>query len=357
MKSIFIWLVVLILLIFGGLYLVNTDSPDSTENLTPTSTSTTTEEPDRDNKEETTIVPDSFRHHAEPDQRYRIAIPFDVDVSTPQVGITRYRYVGQDNKPNSEITDGYTITIETQTTSQTSLENIVTQRIEANTTSVLEGPQSTTVAGHNALRYVTESALGNKPITNYAVLPGNEYEYYISINISSADTETYRELVDAIVNTLEFLDEADAESLKTRIVPIAMLDYGVVGGQYVRESSGKKRGCDKVVMIEHVLTEPTTAPLTASLKQLFAYQRDTVGGWQNFIASQNQALSFDRAIISNGMAKIYLTGELGPLGGVCDNPRAAIQIEETALAYDSVDSVEIYLNDELTNLTPSGRGE
>ena len=56
------------------------------------------------------------------------------------------------------------------------------------------------------------------------------------------------------------------------------------------------------------------------------------------------------------MAKIYLTGELGPLGGVCDNPRAAIQIEETALAYDTIDSVALFLNGEPTNLTPSGRG-
>lgn len=352
MKSFLIGLVVLILLVFGGFYLVDTDSPDSINNGTPTSTSTTPEERNEDNNDETTTVPPDFRHHAEPDQQYRIALPYSVDVSSPQTGITRYRYVGPNNEPNSEITDGYTITIEAQPSSKTSLEDVVTERIEANA-----NPQRATVAGRKALVYVTESALGNKSITNYVMLPGNGYAYYISTNLSPANDEEYENTVTTIINTLEFIDEATAQSLQARIVPIAMLDYGAVEGQYVRESSGKERGCDNVVLIEHILPTPTTAPLTASLQQLFAYQQDTVEGWQNFIVSQNQTLSFDRATISNGTAKIYLTGELGPLGGVCDNPRAATQIEETALAYDSVDAVELYLNEEPTNLTPSGRGD
>lgn len=352
MKSFLIGLVVLILLVFGGFYLVDTDSPDSINNGTPTSTSPTGEEPSEDNNGETITIPADFRPHAEPDQQYRIALPYSVDISSPQAGITRYRYVGPNNEPNTQITDGYTITIEAQPTSKTSLEDVVTERIEANA-----NPQRATVAGREALVYVTESALQNKPITNYALLPDNGYAYYISTNLSPANDKEYENTVTTIINTLEFLDQATAESLQARIIPIAMLDYGAVGDQYIRESSGKERGCDNVVLIEHILPAPTAAPLTASLQQLFAYERDTVGGWQNFIASQNQTLSFDRATISNGTAEIYLTGALGPLGGVCDNPRAAIQIEETALAYDSVNSVEIYLNDELTNLTPSGRGD
>lgn len=357
MKSFLIGLVVLILLVFGGLYLVNIDSPDAIENGTPTSTSPTQGNSSNDSKDESTSLPVDFRPHAEPDQRYRIALPYEVDVSSPQTGITRYRYLGPNNEPNSEITDGYTITIETEATSETSLEELVTERTEAETTNLLEEPESMMLNGHEAFRYVTESALGNKPITHYVVLPGNGYEYYISTNITPSNNTAYQETVMSILDTLEFVDQATAKSLEARVVPIAMLDYAAVGGQYARESNGKERGCDKVVTIEHLLPAPTTTPLTASLQQLFDYQRDAVGGWQNFMASQNQTLEFDRAVISNGTAKIYLTGELGPLGGVCDNPRAAIQIEETALAYESVDSVELYLNGELNDLTPSGRGE
>lgn len=352
MKSFVIGLVVLMLLVFGALYLVNTNSPDAPATSTPTSTPPTQNTPPESDNSEVSI-PAHFRHHAEPEYRYQIAIPYSVDVSSPQTGITRYRYVGPNNEPNSEITDGYTVTINAQATDKTSLEELIPTNMGAPET---ESPQRTTIGGIEAWQYVTQSALGNTPITNYAILPDNGYEYHISINLSPTTSATYESTTTEMVHTLTFFDEPTAASLQKRTVPIAMLDYAASGEQYIRESTGKERGCDKVVLIEHILEEPTNMPLTASLEQLFFYEQAIVGGWQNFVASQNETLSFDRAAISDGTAKIYLTGELGPLGGVCDNPRTAIQIEETALAYDTVSTVELHLNNEPTDLIPSGRG-
>jgi len=358
MKSLSIGLVVLILATLGVAYLVQNDTApipeDSSSTTTPPTQNGSNNEPSDETSSPSADIPNNFRHHAEPEQQYRIALPYDVDVSSPQPGITRYRYVGPNNESSSEITDGYTITIAAEAVDSADLDTLESELAETNET--VEELRRTTIAGESALRYVTKSALGNRPITHYAFIPGNGYRYDLSISTYAQDN-AYQSTVDTIASTLRFIDTSTAVALRSRIVPIAMLDYGEVGGQYVRESSGKERGCDKVVLIEHVLDEATTMPLTASLEQLFAHNKDTVGGWQNFIASRNDTLSFESATVSDGTANVYLAGELGPLGGVCDNPRAAIQIEETALAYDTVDTVKLYLNGEQTDLTPSGRGE
>ncbi len=118
------------------------------------------------------------------------------------------------------------------------------------------------------------------------------------------------------------------------------------------KSAGKSRGCDKVALVTRTIT-PTSAPLTAALNELFGIKETNVGGLYNFIAKTNGTLHFDHAVVENGTAKIYLTGSLSGLAGVCDDPRAAIQIEETALEFATVNSVEIYLNGTKTTLVPS----
>jgi hypothetical protein len=117
-------------------------------------------------------------------------------------------------------------------------------------------------------------------------------------------------------------------------------------------STGKSRGCDKVAMISRTIT-PTSAPLTAAMNELFGLKDTNVGGLYNFIAKTSSTLKFDHAVVEDSTAKIYLTGSLSGLSGVCDDPRAAIQIEETALEFATVDNVEIYLNGIKTTLVPS----
>lgn len=131
-------------------------------------------------------------------------------------------------------------------------------------------------------------------------------------------------------------------------VSIALLDY-------TGEATGVMRGCDSVVMAERDVPR-TTMPLTAALEELFSIQQEEVAGWNNFIAKTKDTLSFERAIVEGGTAHIYLSGELSGLAGVCDNPRARIQIEETALQFPTVENVQLYLNGEATELQPDGRG-
>lgn len=119
----------------------------------------------------------------------------------------------------------------------------------------------------------------------------------------------------------------------------------VLAGELFDMTSGKKRGCDNVVFIEKEVAR-TPAVLNATLVEMFNYSDDPGFLPGNFVKSQ-AGLSFDRAEIEDGVAKVYLEGETGPLAGVCDNPRLNIQIEEAALQFSTVSSVEIYLNGEL----------
>ncbi|HET8575416.1 MAG TPA: GerMN domain-containing protein [Candidatus Paceibacterota bacterium] len=120
-------------------------------------------------------------------------------------------------------------------------------------------------------------------------------------------------------------------------------------------TTGKQRGCDRVVMVSQNIS-PTKAPLSAALSELFSSDQTTLDGWYNFMAKTNQTLHFDHATVVNGTANVYLIGKLSGLAGVCDDPRAQIQIEETARQFPTVKNVQIYLNGKKTNLTPSEKG-
>lgn len=122
-------------------------------------------------------------------------------------------------------------------------------------------------------------------------------------------------------------------------VAIALLDTANI-------YEGKRVACDTVYMKE-LKTVPTTQTLNDALKQLFALKDEYVDGLFNMVARVNKTLKFDRAEIENGVAKIYLTGSFPDtpyLGGICDDPRLKTQIDETALQFPAVQSVEIYLN-------------
>ncbi|MCB9806272.1 hypothetical protein H6775_03925 [Candidatus Nomurabacteria bacterium] len=118
----------------------------------------------------------------------------------------------------------------------------------------------------------------------------------------------------------------------------------VLAGEIFDQATGKKRGCDNVVFVERTVPK-SVAVLNATLRAMFETNEDFGFLPGNFVASQEN-LSFDRATIENGVAKVYLMGEVGPLAGVCDDPRMEIQVEEAALQFSTVNSVEIFLNGE-----------
>lgn len=114
-------------------------------------------------------------------------------------------------------------------------------------------------------------------------------------------------------------------------------------------------GCgDGVVLVERRVA-PTTAPLTAALRELLSLKQEYYGqsGLRNALHASN--LAVQSVTLTNGNAVIRLTGKLS-LGGECDDPRVQAQLEQTAYQFSTVHSVSIYLNGEPLQNVLGGKG-
>lgn len=98
--------------------------------------------------------------------------------------------------------------------------------------------------------------------------------------------------------------------------------------------NGKKIGCDDSIAFTELEIPYTKTPLKEAYIQLFAHNQNDHG---------LKDLKIDSASIQNGDATILLSGTYS-LAGVCDDPRFENILKETALQFDSVTSVDIYIN-------------
>ena len=331
-----IYLILAAVLIIGGVFFFT----NSTNNQTDTSEEN--QPMDGDQNQTNNLV--SYQTTLRNNVRVSLQHPANSTVTQVNDAVIELKYVGPGSEPATEITDGYYASVqlvnETDITAYAQSESDdAIQNIEFN--------------GQSAVSYSTDAALGNEQVTHIVYQPTTLSDsivnvgYMISASSSNVQNEYQTSLLDAL-SSLQFSVSTETGNSEQTIM-LAMLDYDGVG----QESDGPMRGCDRVGMVERTIPA-TTTPLNASLTMLFDLENDTVDGWNNFIAQVNDTLSFDRATLKNGVASIYLTGELSGLGGVCDNPRARIQIEETALQFETVDSVDLYLNGEATDLQPAG---
>jgi hypothetical protein len=129
-------------------------------------------------------------------------------------------------------------------------------------------------------------------------------------------------------------DEGSTGITKVKIFLIGIDDNG---------SSGKKVGATDSAIPVLVDIEPTKAPLKAALTKLLSFHEPMYGQSGFYHSLYQSDLEIKSVIIENGEAVIELTGNLR-LGGALDNPRVKAQIEETALQFDSVNKVSVFIN-------------
>lgn len=129
-------------------------------------------------------------------------------------------------------------------------------------------------------------------------------------------------------------DEGSAGVTKVKIFLIGIDDNGV---------SGKKVGATDSAIPVLVDIEPTKAPLKAALTKLLSFHEQMYGQSGFYHSLYQSDLKVKSVIIDNGEAVIELTGTL-KLGGVLDNPRVKAQIEETALQFDTVQKVSVFID-------------
>jgi hypothetical protein len=108
-------------------------------------------------------------------------------------------------------------------------------------------------------------------------------------------------------------------------------------------ASGPMIGCGDSIVAAQVQFAPTVAPLTAALQQLLSNHSQFYGQSGLYNALYQSDLTLTGVNIVDGEAIISLTGTVR-LGGVCDAPRVASQLEQTALQYTTVNRVTITVN-------------
>jgi hypothetical protein len=131
---------------------------------------------------------------------------------------------------------------------------------------------------------------------------------------------------------------------------------------------GAQAGCDTLVM-QHInapigpsmstSTSPNAMNLSATIAALLspsamkAYPWPPVAGKAGDFAATQGGIALDHVTLqSGGVASLYFKGSLGPIAGVCDDPRLAVQIRETVLAFPGIVSYQTYLNGTKNNLLP-----
>ena len=298
----------------------------------------------------TTLTVDTAAYGSTPHTngwRYALRYPRSLEISRPDARTTRFLYTGPNNDPPA-LTDGFTVTIRFHTISETTtVQEYIDTEIERQTEvggSLLRAPDDTTHGDRPAIWWRQESGVGT-PVTHWAIALSDSAAAIVSTSAVGADTASYEAHAQAIRASLQFWRPAGPTGSRTT-APLALLRD---------PNNTPERGCDDVVFV-NVPVARTASPLATALDTLFSLDRDSVGGARHFLSQTNETLHFDRAEVSNDTAHVHLTGHLSGLRGVCDNPRARIQIEETSKRVAGVEHVVLYRNGQRTDLQPDGRG-
>lgn len=303
--------------------------------------------------EKTNIEKENYQTYTNDQFNFIFDYPEDAEIKV-EAGIVKVQFFGPDAIESSEVTDGFTLFLRTlEKNSGQSLREFSNERYDEETerqNGVID-PEEIQVGDLSGFSFRVESELGSQ--VRYHILEKNNTEVYeASVVIADPSNRGYEEIVNNIEKTLRPNENFSAKPSETKYTTVSV---AVLEQEYEGDPD---RGCDKISFIEREVPE-TKAPLKAALMELFSLEDVWINETKyNFISKTKDTLSFEKVILEDGVAEIYLTGELSGLGGVCDNPRAQIQIEETALQFSTVKEVEIYLNGSLTNLVvKDGRGE
>jgi hypothetical protein len=108
--------------------------------------------------------------------------------------------------------------------------------------------------------------------------------------------------------------------------------------------SGPLIGCGDSLIAVDVQVPQTVAVLRAALNKLLAIKSSTYGQSGLYSALYQSNMEIENLFIQDGVAYIYLAGELLQ-GGTCDSPRIEEQLKATALQFSTVQDVKIFIND------------
>lgn len=106
--------------------------------------------------------------------------------------------------------------------------------------------------------------------------------------------------------------------------------------------TGRKIGCDDSLVAVRRTVKPSRAVLKSAVEELLKIPRNYNEKLENFWGGGG--LKLKSVALAGGVATIRLTGKELPIAGVCDQPRVARQIEETAKQFPAVKRVRVFVN-------------
>ena len=136
-----------------------------------------------------------------------------VGVEADRVVVT---YIGPDSTPNSEISDGFTFTVETQDKDSSEMlqefaEDIFTERSES--LQVVASTSATTVGSANGYEFQVESELGTT-VTYVVFQASDQQAFIVSYSVADPARRGYDGIIDQMLNSLQY-DEASETTATT----------------------------------------------------------------------------------------------------------------------------------------------
>lgn len=159
----------------------------------------------------------------------------------------------------------------------------------------------------------------------------------ISFILQDKSTIVIEDDVQGTVSEQPVLDEEEPLETTQISIPLASLDKPGDFGPF---------GCQQYINFHTVEIPQTQAVLSQAYNQLFSLPYDAIPGIEdkNIIASQDN-LSFDSVSLENGTASLYLSGTV--MGNHCADEVFRHQIEQTAFQFETVDSLQVFVNNEI----------
>lgn len=190
----------------------DTDSPASEEQTSSESDSpSNTTDPNTGEIIESNVDTNDWKTYTDEELGFKLQHPPEADISKPNRTTRRIRFLGPDNEPNTEITDGFTVHITAKSSdefpassAQEYAEFSFQQATENETVTVQEPPQPIALStNREAAVYTIETALGNtaQRYILYSQASGRPYE--VDVSVFDPNNQNYEEMTQAILASLE----------------------------------------------------------------------------------------------------------------------------------------------------------
>ncbi len=160
-------------------------------------------------------VPSNWKRYQNPQFDFSFRYPPE-GTTTVEAGQAKITYLGPDNRPGSEITDGFTFYANTLDGAGRSLSEIANDQFGEDSADleVVTEPNEVTRFERDTYSYEIETMLG--PILTHVVLEAEDEQFFeVKYMISGDEDGTYADYVDMMIDTLRLNGNTD-EAVDTR---------------------------------------------------------------------------------------------------------------------------------------------